>query len=90
MGFCVLTVMFKFVCIGLLCLVCCGARSSVRLEHRTFNPGVTGSIPVGPAFFAFVRLCLEFGGCACFVCLVFGLVSCFWASRRCWLRLVLS
>jgi hypothetical protein len=26
-----------------------GARSSVRTEHRTFNPGVTGSIPVGPA-----------------------------------------
>jgi hypothetical protein len=25
------------------------ARSSARLEHRTFNPGVTGSIPVGPA-----------------------------------------
>ena len=25
------------------------ARSSVRLEHRTFNPGVAGSIPVGPA-----------------------------------------
>jgi hypothetical protein len=25
-------------------------RSSVRLEHRTFNPGVAGSIPVGPAF----------------------------------------
>ncbi len=24
-------------------------RSSVRLEHRTFNPGVAGSIPVGPA-----------------------------------------
>ena len=27
-----------------------GVRSSVRLEHRTFNPGVAGSIPVGPAF----------------------------------------
>ena len=26
-----------------------GVRSSVRLEHRTFNPGVAGSIPVGPA-----------------------------------------
>lgn len=25
------------------------ARSSARLEHRTFNPGVAGSIPVGPA-----------------------------------------
>jgi hypothetical protein len=25
------------------------ARSSVRLEHRTFNPRVAGSIPVGPA-----------------------------------------
>ena len=24
-------------------------RSSVRLEHRTFNPGVAGSIPVEPA-----------------------------------------
>ena len=24
-------------------------RSSVRLEHRTFNPRVAGSIPVGPA-----------------------------------------
>jgi hypothetical protein len=29
-----------------------GVRSSVRLEHRTFNPGVAGSIPVGPAFSA--------------------------------------
>ena len=25
------------------------ARSSVRLEHRTFNPGVAGSTPVEPA-----------------------------------------
>ena len=24
-------------------------RSSVRLEHRTLNPRVAGSIPVGPA-----------------------------------------
>ncbi len=26
------------------------ARSSVRLEHRTFNPGVAGSTPVEPAY----------------------------------------
>ena len=25
------------------------ARSSVRIEHRAFNPGVPGSIPGGPA-----------------------------------------
>ena len=26
-----------------------GARSSARIEHRAFNPGVGGSIPPGPA-----------------------------------------
>ena len=25
------------------------ARSSARIEHRAFNPGVGGSIPLGPA-----------------------------------------
>ncbi len=25
------------------------ARSSARIEHRAFNPGVVGSIPAGPA-----------------------------------------
>jgi hypothetical protein len=35
------------------------ARSSVRLEHRTFNPGVAGSIPVGPA--ALCRMEISFG-----------------------------
>ena len=28
-------------------------RSSVRLEHRTLNPRVAGSIPVGPAKFRY-------------------------------------
>ena len=32
------------------------ARSSVRLEHRTFNPGVAGSIPVEPAN-KFLKFC---------------------------------
>ena len=59
------------------------ARSSVRLEHRTFNPRVAGSIPVGPAltfcFFLFVVVfcllaLLLLGGCVvCCVCCL-GLV----------------